>query len=55
MTGITRKMLYCFFPVVVPEKTFLGGGRTNANQQKHTKHFNLKFDKKLCQYDDNCI
>ena len=27
-------------------------GRTIVNQQKQTK--NLKFDKKSCQYDDNC-
>ena len=29
-------------------------GRTDANQQKHAKIEKLKFDKKSCQYDDNC-
>ena len=40
MTGITQKSCVVFFPLWSVKKNFLGG-RTDANQQKHTK--NLEF------------
>ena len=29
-------------------------GRTDANQQKHTKNLKSTFHEKSCSYDDNC-
>ena len=52
MTRITLKSCVAFFPLW---SLSLGGrGRADVNQQKHTKNPKFIFDKKLCQYDDNC-
>ena len=53
MARIAQKSCVALFPLRSLKKAFLWG-RTDANQQKHTKNLKLKSDKKLCQYDDNC-
>ena len=40
MTGITQKSCVVFFPLWSVKKNFWGG-RTDANQQKHTKKFRV--------------
>ena len=51
MAGTTQKSCVALFLLWSLKKTFLGV-RTNVNQQKQQKI--QSFDKKLCQYDDNC-
>ena len=59
MAGIIQKSCVALLPLWSLKKSFvffLGGeaGRTHANQQKRTKNLKLKFNKKSCQYNDNC-
>ena len=51
MAGITQKNSVALFLLWPLKKTFFGG-RANENQQKQRKI--QSFDKKSCQYDDNC-
>ena len=45
-----------FISIVVHQKNivYFFWLKIDANQQKHMKKSKLKFDRKSCQYDDNC-
>ena len=58
MAGITQKSVV-LFPLWFLKNIILflflrESGRTDVNQQKLTKKSKFKFDKKSCQYYDNC-